>query len=161
MSALLCLIQSRVLLVVNCDSGEHSVIIFFLQFCNWRFLFVCISSISQWKAVVKTTSSNFTELFITENISWEQSIGKCSTYLAGIKEPTLKSLMCLVQISHKKHDSCFTSILGTLGNKQNLEIHEFSENSGFEELIFSGEETFHLNVTRNFLDIYFLEKVTL
>lgn len=66
-----------------------------------------------------------------------------------------------VQISHKNHDSRFASILGTLGNKQNLEIHEFSENSGFEEPVFSGEETFHLNVTRNFLDIYFLQKVTL
>lgn len=59
------------------------------------------------------------------------------------------------------HDSCFTSILGTSGNKQNLEIHEFSENSGFQEPIFSGEEPCHLNVTRIFFNIYFLEKVIL
>lgn len=58
------------------------------------------------------------------------------------------------------HVSHFTRVLGTLGNKQDFEIHKFSENSGFEEPIFSGEESFHLKATGNFLDICFLGKVT-
>lgn len=40
------------------------------------------------------------------------------------------------------HVSRFTSILGTSRNKQNVEMHEFSENSGFEEPIFLGKNHF-------------------
>lgn len=44
------------------------------------------------------------------------------------------------------HVSHFSRVLGTLG-------HVFSENSSSEETMFSGEESFHLKVTRKFWGI--------